>query len=63
MTSDFLLALQFWFQTAWRFMTSFYLPGTNVTPASMILFGASAYIGIKFIKYIVFTGGSHDKED
>ena len=63
MTSNFFLALKFWFETAWNLMTSFYIPGTNVTPAGMILFGASAYIGIKFIKYIFFTGGVNEKTD
>lgn len=58
MTNNFFLALQWWFSSAWRLFTSFYIPGTNVTPAGMLLFGASAYVGVKFVKYIFFTGGS-----
>lgn len=58
MTNDFYLCLQWWFQSAWRLLTSFYFPGTNVTPAGMLLFGASAVIGFRFLKYILFTGNS-----
>lgn len=63
MTNNFFMALQWWMQSAWRLFTSFYIPGTNVTPASMILFGAAAIVGIRFIKHIFFTGGSNSEKD
>lgn len=63
MTSNFYEALQWWFTSAWRLLTSFYIPGTNVTPAGMLLFGAAAIIGLRFIKSIFSTGGSNDKKD
>lgn len=62
MTNDFFLAISWWFQTAWRFLTGVYLPGTNVTPAGMLLFAAAAVIGIKFIRRILFTGNGVDNE-
>lgn len=63
MTNNYFQALQWWFSTAWRLLTSFYIPGTNVTPAGMILFASAAVIGLRFIKSIFFTGGSNDKKD
>lgn len=60
MTSNFLTAISWWFQTAWRFLTSVYLPGTNVTPAAMLLFAAAAVIGIKFIRRLLDTGNDNE---
>lgn len=62
MTNEFYLALQFWLQTAWRFMTSFYLPGTNVTPAGMILFAATTVIGFTFLHRILDTEAPNDSK-
>lgn len=58
MTSDSLTILQFWFTWGWRLLTSTYLPGTNVTPAAMILFGAFAMLAIRFIMSLTGVGGA-----
>lgn len=63
MTNNFYLAISWWFQTAWRFMTSIYFPGTNVTPAGMLLFGGCVYIGFKFVHRILFTGPGGDNNE
>lgn len=53
------------FQSAWTLLTSFYIPGTNVTPAGLFIFIASAVIGLHFVKrlFAAMGGGSNaDKE-
>lgn len=49
MTSDALLVVQCLFSTIWELFTSWYIPGTNVTPAMFFLFLGSAGLGITFI--------------
>ena len=49
MTSDALLVVQCLFSTIWSLFTSWYIPGTNVTPAMFFLFLGSAGLGITFI--------------
>ena len=49
MTSDALLVVQCLFSTIWTLFTSWYIPGTNVTPAMFFLFLGSAGLGITFI--------------
>lgn len=49
MTSDAILVVQCLFSTIWSLFTSWYIPGTNVTPAQFFLFLASASLGITFI--------------
>ena len=45
MTSDAVLIVQFLFTSIWRLFTSWYIPGTNVTPAAMsFLVLASVFI-------------------
>lgn len=63
MTNDFLLALQFWFQTAYNFLKSVYLPGTNVTPLAMLFFSAIVYISFKFISEILGTSTFRHSSD
>lgn len=63
MTQDFFTTLVSWFKWGWELMTSIYLPGTNVTPAGMLLFGASAVIGIRFVKGLFeVQGGQRSNE-
>lgn len=62
MTSDFIKALSWIFHAGYYLLTSFYFPGTNVTPLGMILFGASAMLGFKFLAMILtFSPSAHDK--
>lgn len=49
MTSDALLVVQCLFSTIWSLFTSWYIPGTNVTPAMFFLFLGSAGLGITFV--------------
>lgn len=49
MTSDAILVVQCLFSTIWTLFTSWYIPGTNVTPAQFFLFLGSASLGITFI--------------
>ncbi len=57
MTGDALLVVQFLFSTLWRFATSFYFPGTNVTPAAMAFFLLSSFVILKFVKRYLFGDG------
>lgn len=50
MTPDLLNVLGFWFGWSFMFWQNFKIPGTNVTGAGMLLFTASAIIGIRFLK-------------
>lgn len=61
MTSDAILVVQCLFSTIWSLFTSWYIPGTNVTPAQFFLFLGSASLGITFIVRIltVNPGLSH----
>lgn len=69
MSINFAKVVQFLFTQAWHFLTAFYLPGTNVTPAGMLLFLASIAVGFRFLKALlgmnVFTssnkGGDSDE--
>lgn len=63
MTNDFLQCITWILSAAWRFYNGFYLPGTNVTIGSMFLFGAAAFIGIRFIIRILEFNPSADKEN
>lgn len=48
-----------------RLFTSWYLPGTNVTPAGLLFFFLAGALSIKFIKAIFLSdfsdGGSNEK--
>lgn len=51
------------FQSAWTLLTSFYIPGTNVTPAGLLIFIASAIIGLHFVKRLFNAlGGTKNEE-
>ena len=63
MTSDALLAVQCIFTTIWSLFTSWYIPGTNVTPAQFFLFLSCASLGITFIVRMITLNpaiSSHD---
>ena len=57
MTDDAILVLECLFQTLWQFFTSWYIPGTNVTPAVMFLFLGAAGIGLRFVCRFLDVGG------
>lgn len=52
MTSNAIQLLQLFLGSAWRLLTSFYIPGTNVTPAGLAIFIPTTYVGLKFLKYL-----------
>lgn len=51
MTSDVISILQLLFTTVWSLFTSWYIPGTNVTPASFFFFLLSAYFLIRILRH------------
>ena len=58
MTSDALLVLQCLFSTIWSLFTSWYIPGTQTTPAQLFLFLILASISITFIvRMVTFNPG------
>lgn len=56
MTNDAVLVVRFMWTTAVRLLTSIHIPGTNVTPLSMIFFVASVAIALKFLTRILGVG-------
>lgn len=53
MTSDGLAVVQALFSLIWRFFTSWYIPGTTVTPAAAFLFFMAAGIGLRFFSRVI----------
>lgn len=58
MTADVLLVVRFIFTQIWRFFNSWYIPGTNVTPAGMAYFLLGSVLIIRIVKFVVLGGGS-----
>ena len=59
MTSDALLILQTIFTSIWSLFTSWYIPGTNVTPALMAVFIMLAAFVLRMIKK--YFGGNDEE--
>lgn len=59
MTADALLVVRFLFTSIWSLFTSWHIPGTNVTPASMFFFLLAATIIFRILKRN-FLGGDGD---
>lgn len=59
MTADALLVVQFLFTSIWSFFTSWYIPGTNVTPAAMFFFIMAVTVVFRILKRY-FLGGDGD---
>lgn len=58
MTSDALLVVECLFSTIWQLFTSWYIPGTDVTPAQLFLFLILASLSITFVvRMITFNPG------
>lgn len=53
MTGDALLVLQFLFQTIWSFFTSWYIPGTAMTPAVFLLGTIAVGLVLSFFLKII----------
>ena len=60
MSSDAVLVARTLFFTIWRLFTSWYIPGTNVTPASMGFMVLSFSLVLRFLKIYFMDGGSDD---
>lgn len=60
MTSDALAVVQNLFSVIWSLFTSWYIPGTHVTPGAMLVFCLFFALGIRFIKRITSVGDSND---
>lgn len=56
MTSDAVLAVKFMFTLAVRLLTSIHIPGTNITPLSLIFFVACVVLALNFISRLVGFG-------
>lgn len=56
MTSDAILAVRFMWTMAIRLLTSIYIPGTNITPLSLIFFLATVAIGLKLLVRLTGVG-------
>lgn len=55
MTQDAFTILSVLMSTLWKFFNSWYLPGTNVTPAGFMLLVAFLAVTIRFLKRITWT--------
>lgn len=63
MTADALLVVRFLFTQVWRFFTSWYFPGTNVTPAGMAFFVLASTLILKIVKVYLLEGDSGGGKD
>lgn len=53
MTDDSILVLKCLFETIWMLFTSWYIPGTDVTPAGAFMFFAFAGLALRFLYRLV----------
>lgn len=63
MTNDAKLVVQCLFETIWRFFTSWYIPGTNVTPATMALFLLLTALALRFLFRLLGMGAAPEPGD
>lgn len=56
MGSNAVLIVQVFFSSVWQLFTSWYIPGTNVTPAALSFFLLATYFILRWIKQY-FLGG------
>ena len=52
MTADFQLAVQWILTQPWRLFTGFHIPGTNITPAMVLMFGLFTRLVLKMVPAI-----------
>lgn len=60
MTADALLVLQTLFTSIWSVFTSWYIPGTNVTPMAMFVFILAACLLLRVVRHYTNNGGGGD---
>lgn len=60
MTADVVLIIRTLFTSVFSLFTSWYIPGTNVTPASFFIFLIVAFLVLRVISR-VFGGGDKDE--
>jgi len=53
MTNDALLVLQCLFDVIWRLFTSWYIPGTETTPAAFLMFIGVCGLALKFMYRVI----------
>lgn len=63
MSNDVLLAMQGFFNAIWLFLTGWYLPGTNITPASFMLFCAMFKVTLPFVLDLISISFSSFRSD
>lgn len=59
-SSDFAAIIRFMWETAFRFMTAFYIPGTHITPLALLFFIACTTLALKFITNVFGIGNVSD---
>lgn len=57
MTADALLVLRTLFSVVWRLFNSWYIPGTNVTPAAFAFFLLGSNLALRAFKQFFGGGG------
>lgn len=57
MTSDAILVIRTLFGSIWRLFTSWYIPGTNVTPASWHFLALTLVLVISILRILFGFGG------
>lgn len=62
MTNNGFTVLQFLLAWGWRFLTGYYIPGTNVTPAAFLLFCWFVYlVKTLLVRFFNVQGFQSDK--
>ena len=62
MTDDAILVLECLFDSIWMLFTSWYIPGTDVTPAGAFMFFAFAGLALRFLYRLVGLAPTVDGE-
>lgn len=60
MSNDALWVVQTLFASIWSLFTSWYIPGTRITPAAMGFFLLVGSLVVRFLKFYFMDGGSDD---
>lgn len=60
MTSDGVAVVKCLFETIWRLFTSWYIPGTNTTPAGFLIFALFMVLTLRVMKGLVPGLGALD---
>lgn len=66
MTQNALQTITFILAWGWRFLTGYYIPGTNVTPGAVLFFIVFVKVALSFIKRlsdVSSSGSGKAKED